>query len=142
MTMKVWDVQCQLCSAIECDLLFQSWESPVENCGCGGSRIKIHTFRYKRTSAVHSSERIVVFRNPQTGEVKYPGRNDQPMPDRYRHQGYERVELSTLHDATRFEKQHGVFNEVLHYDSNGKSFKEDPAPPSLSEVVKYSDLTQ
>ena len=44
----------------------------------------------------------VVFRNPD-GEVLFPGRSDEPTPA-----GYERVELRTVRDIRRFERQ---FNE-------------------------------
>ncbi len=69
---------------------------------------------------MHASEATVVYRHPATGKVRYPPRNDQPMPERYRQQGYERVTLPTLRSVDRFCADNGVVNEKAHFDSNGK----------------------
>lgn len=72
--------------------------------------------------AVHSTERAVVWRHPGTGQIRYPGRNDSPMPQRYQLQGFERHELPTLRAVEHFEKDHGVHNEKMWFDRNGHGF--------------------
>jgi len=34
--------------------------------------------------------------------------------------GYERVHLRDLQAVNRFEKEHGVANQAMHYDRNGR----------------------
>ena len=67
-----------------------------------------------RTAAVHVRERSVVYENPLTGQVRYPGRADVPMPARYAAQGYVRREFETVHALSQFEKRHNVASEALH----------------------------
>jgi hypothetical protein len=69
---------------------------------------------------MHKSEVTVVYENPATGKVCYPGRADVPMPERYARQGFEKRELRTLREVDRFSKFHGVTNERAHFDRNGK----------------------
>ena len=76
-------------------------------------------------AAVHPNERAVLFHNPQTGEVRYPGRNDHPMPAQYKQQGYERMELPSLRAIEQFEKQHKVRSEIAWFDrGTGRGFDE------------------
>lgn len=70
-------------------------------------------------SAVHSSERAVVWRHPLTGSVAYPGMNNAPMPERYRKSGYERVELDSLHKLDKFSKENNVSSEIANFDKSG-----------------------
>lgn len=71
---------------------------------------------------VHESEAIMVWQNPATGEVRYPDRNDRPMPERYRQQGFERRTLKTLREADSFCGSHRLVNHKLHYDGSGRSY--------------------
>lgn len=68
-------------------------------------------------------DKVVVYENPQTGEIAYPGRNDVPMPDRYAKRGFEPKELRSLAQVTAFEKKHKVVNEAMHFDRNGRGFE-------------------
>lgn len=56
--------------------------------------------------------------NPRTGERRIPGRADQPMPDVYARQGYERVELDTAQKLRRFENSTGLVHEQGSFDIN------------------------
>lgn len=67
-------------------------------------------------AAVHSKERSVVYRNPKTGSVAYPGRNDLPMPDRYARNGYERVEFDSLNKLDKFCAEKKLVNETASFD--------------------------
>lgn len=67
-------------------------------------------------AAAHEKERCVVWRHPETGEIRYPGANDFPMNDNYRQRGFERHELPTLRSIEQFEKEHKVLNEKAWFD--------------------------
>lgn len=74
----------------------------------------------------HPSETSVVFEHPVTGDVKYPGKSDIPMPERYAKYGYVRKEIRTDRDMQKFEVAHGVRNERAWFDKgSGKSFDND-----------------
>lgn len=70
----------------------------------------------ERHASVHSSERAVVFRNPRTGEIRYPATIDQPMAPQYQAAGFERVAIQHM---TKFEHDTGRVHEASNYDSNG-----------------------
>lgn len=77
---------------------------------------------------VHSSESTVVYRNPRTGKVMYPMRNDMPLNPKLAAQGYtERIEMRHDHEVKRFEKENGVRNERAWFDRNGRG-AELPVP--------------
>ncbi len=140
MSVKVFDVECRQCHAIWRDQLFESYDTPTGPCcACGGERVKLLSFR-SRPAAWHPSERVVVYQGPG-GDIKYPGRNDRPMPERYRAQGYQRVEMSDLPSVTRFEKSQGVMCHAMHYDRNGISDRETFAEHKAPEPT-YSNLLE
>ena len=66
--------------------------------------------------SVHPRERAVVYTHPGTGETIYPGRNDVPMPGRYKSQGFERRELTSLREVEKFESEQGVRSEKAWFD--------------------------
>lgn len=84
--------------------------------------VSVRAFGYRHVPVAHEKERAVVWRDPRTGTVAYPARNDSPMPQRYREAGYERHELGTLRELDRFERANNVVNEKGHYDSNGRGY--------------------
>ena len=57
---------------------------------------------------------VVVFKNAD-GRISYPCRNDAPVPA-----GSERVVIRSLHDMNKFERQHNVVNERMHFDRSGR----------------------
>lgn len=80
----------------------------------------------QHSTAFDGAETTVVWRNPQTGEVAYPGQNNIAMPDRYARRGFERTELRSLRQVEQFEKAHGVRNERAWFDKgSGRSFDND-----------------
>ncbi len=86
---------------------------------------------------VHPNERVVVFENPATGEIRYPGRNDVPVPERYAKQGFVRKELPTLRAVEQFEREHGVRNDKMHYnEGNSLDQEQPPQRPRLSDREK------
>lgn len=81
-------------------------------------------------SAIHSSERTVIYRNPRTGEHRTPARADLPVPGVYAKQGYVREELTTHADVKRFEKETGLIHERSHYDpGSGRGDRDNAAEP-------------
>jgi hypothetical protein len=56
---------------------------------------------------------------PDDVSIRYPMRTNAPVPA-----GYEAVRLRSLAEANRFEREHKVMNERLHYDSNGRSLND------------------
>ena len=76
-------------------------------------------------TAAHPSERAVVWEHPGTGQIRYPGRNDVPIPERYAKEGFVRREMPTLRDIHAFERERGVKNEKAWFDNgSGRSFTE------------------
>jgi hypothetical protein len=74
----------------------------------------------------------VVWENPNTGEVKYPGRNDIQIPDRYSKQGFVRRELTSLREVERFEKDHNVRSEIAWFDKgSGRGFDDKFEKPPM-----------
>ena len=86
--------------------------------------------------SIHIRERAVVYQHPATGKVVYPGRNDVPMPERYRARGFERRELDSLRSIESFEKEQGVLNEKAHYDAGTGNSADSADPPDLPVEVK------
>lgn len=94
---------------------------------CGTSRIQ-------KNAQVHASERAVVYVNPATGERRTPPRADQPMPEVYARQGFERVEIMSM---TKFEKETGIVHEASNFSSGNEvtAFKEPERTSAPPEVI-------
>jgi len=61
---------------------------------------------------LHPKDRPVVFENPQTGEVRYPARQDSPMMPGYKERGFERKEFTSYHEHQDWCKAHDVINHA------------------------------
>ncbi len=94
-----------------------------------------HGFVQKQPASVHARERAVVYENPLTGQVRYPGRADVPMPARYAAMGYQKREFVSAHELSRFEKEKGVANESLNCHSGNTLEVKDPTVPKMSGPV-------
>ena len=110
------DVECTKCGLVIENYYVSPWPSTLLHDDGGELQILWHGSS-SRSAAVHPRERTVVYRNPLTGDVSYPGRNDTPMPQRYRDAGYERVEFEHTRDRERFEKANNVACEQGWYNS-------------------------
>lgn len=69
-------------------------------------------------------ERAVIFRNPETGEIRTPARNDADMPESYRQAGFERVEVSN-HQIRRELEREGHVMEAAYYDNGSGTADRD-----------------
>ena len=74
---------------------------------------------------IHPKDRAIVWFDPKTGKHATPGRNDVPMPDRYRRAGYERREFTTLRELDSFCKSSNLVNQQAHYNNNGRSYDDE-----------------
>ncbi len=112
-----------------CGVTFENQPLTLEGqlCGtCASGRLEIlWGATSKRDAAVHSSERTALFYSAKENKFSYPGRNDQPIPDRLKRRGYERVEFSSLKSVEQHEKQTGTRSEMAWFDrGSGRSFDE------------------
>ena len=61
---------------------------------------------------------VLVFENPKTGQVSYPGRNDRPMPEKYVKAGFRPKRMKHLHEVDKLQRETGVVNQAAHFDQN------------------------
>lgn len=73
-------------------------------------RVDGHSCQKSRMAQLTGEEKPVVWVHPQTGEIKYPGRNDADMPLQYKAQGYERKEFTSYHEHQAFCRKNGLVN--------------------------------
>lgn len=109
------DLVCPSCNAYYPDSPLDT----IQNCAeCGALLEILWTSSHPQAATnTHPSERAVVWQHPQTGEVRWPGRNDVPMPERYAAAGFQRREFETARELEKFEKERNVRNEKLWYNS-------------------------
>ena len=100
-------------------------EKRCSNCGA---------LRVERCAAVHSSERAVVYVHPLTGERRTPARADQPMPEVYANQGFERVEIESM---VKFERETGLIHEPTNFNAGNEAVPVEP--PHKSAPRKLID---
>jgi len=92
--------------------------------------------------SVHANERSVVWEHPGTGEIRYPGRNDAPMPARYQKEGFVRKEFTSLRSLERFECSHNVLNDKAHYNPGNSSDQEEPSRKRMTDRQKQDLWSQ
>lgn len=72
----------------------------------------------KQNAQWSDKDSVVVFLDQKTGKPRYPGRNTAPTPS-----GYDRHVMRSLREVERFERNHGVRNEAMHFDrGSGNGF--------------------
>jgi hypothetical protein len=118
------DFQCSECGQIrnDCDVgLSGSFHFPK----CFGKWEILWRTSSQRDAAVHSSERTALLYSAKEKKFQYPSRNDQPIPDRLKRRGYERVEFSSLKSLEQHGKQTGAISERAWFDKgSGRSMDE------------------
>ena len=120
--MPLHDLICIHCHLRINDFYRSPWPEEIIHFDCG-KPLEITWSKAPQASlGCHSKDVMVVWEDPQTGKVLYPPRNDVPIPERYQKLGYQRKELNTLKEVERFEAQHGVRNESIWFDRNGRGF--------------------
>jgi len=61
---------------------------------------------------------VLVFENPQTGQVSYPGRNDRAMPEKYVKAGFRPKRMKHLHEVDALTRKTGTVNQAMHFDEH------------------------
>lgn len=91
--------------------------------------------KIERHAQIHTQDRAVVYINPQTGERRTPPRADQPMPESYAAQGFERHEIMSM---TKFERDTGLVHEATAYRAGNEPLPDEPhpAPHAPKEVIQ------
>lgn len=74
---------------------------------------------------IHTSEKVVVYENKYTGDVKIPGRGDRPVHPKLAAEGYVRQTLDTMADIRRVEKKTKTIHEAGSYTSNSSQELKD-----------------
>lgn len=121
--LRMLDLTCE-CGEQVRDLLVADPPDVIKHWDCGGGVMQVEWLPRPREAQWGDRSAITVFRKPD-GTISYPGRNDAETP-----RGCERVELRSLRDVERFEKQHGVRSEVAWYDrGSGRSADDDRPTP-------------
>lgn len=114
MAPRMLDYDCHVCGHQIRDQLFMEVPDvyPCPQCGAAMDRA---WYVLRRQSTQWSDADSVVVYKDASGQIRYPGRNDQPTPA-----GYERVQLRSLREVDKFEREHNVVNERMHFDRNGR----------------------
>src|SRR3990167_5971095 len=87
------------------------------DCNCKGGRLEILWRSVTaRDAAVHSSERTALMYSAKERKWQYPATNNQPIPDRLKRRGYERVEFYSLKSLEQHGKQTGAISERAWFD--------------------------
>jgi hypothetical protein len=107
-----------------CKARNEPWAKECVNCGSP---------RIARNVQVHSSEKAVVFWNPSTGERRVPARADQPIPEVYRAQGFERREIESM---IQYERQTGTVHEASNFLPGNEPGEPEPVRHSASPEIK------
>lgn len=75
---------------------------------------------------IHTSEKVTVWENPNTGEVRIPGRADQPIHDKYQAAGFTNRKTIDTHSQLRdLERKTGTIHENSHYSKNSVTAERD-----------------
>lgn len=81
---------------------------------------------WKGDHAIHTSERVTVYRNPATGEVRIPGRADRDIHPKYKAAGFtERVALEQHSEIRSLERKQGLVHEASNYDTGSGKQERD-----------------
>lgn len=87
---------------------------------------------------MRAADKAVVYYNPATGEHRTPARTDQPLPEVYARQGFERREIDSM---VAWEKEAGVVHESTTFNSGNEEITHEepvyrPNPEAVKAVVK------
>lgn len=91
---------------------------------CAGLGHELGSF-WSGDASIHSSEKVVVYENPQTGEIRIPGRADRPMHPKYEAAGFQRKTLDTVAQIHEVEKKKNLIHEGLNYNQNSSQAEKD-----------------
>jgi hypothetical protein len=85
---------------------------------CAGLGHELGSF-WHGDSAIHTSEAVTVFTNPETGDIKIPGRGDRPIHPKLAAAGYRRETINTAAGIRDLEKKKNLVHEASNYNNSG-----------------------
>lgn len=91
---------------------------------CGGRGHELGSF-WSGDSAIHTSEKTVIYENPRTGDIKIPGRGDRPLHPKLAAEGYQRRTLDTITQVRELERKKNVISERLNYNLHSTQAERD-----------------
>lgn len=105
------------------------WPWPCD--GSGAHRIA------PRDAQIHTSERVVVYRNPRTGEITIPPTTDPNslINQKNAQFGLVREEVATHSQLREVEKRTGLVSEISNYD-RGSATSDRDLTRALTEPIK------
>lgn len=110
------DLECENCGEQIIDLFVRTVPDRVihveqkDGTPCHGIMSHLFLPSSRRYSQWSDRDMVVVFRKPD-GTLSYPMVNDKPTPH-----GCERIEMRSLREVEKFEKQNGVRSEMAWFD--------------------------
>ena len=113
------DLVCHACSHELRDEFFMEVPDVIRCPKCGSPMDRLWSANPRASTQWDDRDAVVVFRDAQ-GKIRYPGKNTLPTPP-----GCERVVMRSLQEVNRFEREHHVCNEAMHYDRNGRSYGDE-----------------
>ena len=113
---RMLDLTCRACGHQLLDEFFMEVPDVIPCPSCGSPMDRLWTLPARERTQWDERDAVVVYRKPD-GSLSYPGRNDRPTPS-----GCERVVLRSLHEVNKFERDHHVCCEAMHYDRNGRGY--------------------
>lgn len=139
--MPVYEYECTACQQLYEAYVRGNSELELQcpTCGSTGKTMQFSAFATKNV-AIHESERPVVYRNPRTGDIRYPPTANMPMNPKYAAQGYVReFAFNTPQERNEFEAKTGKLHERSHYDpgSNTAEYDCDPIHGERAAQAKF-----
>ena len=112
----------------KCEGEFQDHWSNEVGSGCPVCKVgvleRLWTLTPSISPGIHPQDACVVYQSlKEGGKIQYPGNNSDPIPARLRARGYEKVVMGPR-ELKVFERQHGVKNERMHYNRNGRGLED------------------
>lgn len=118
------------------------WPLPLCHCGFLADEQELYN---PSMVQVPKSERAMFWLSPDGTKLSVPGRNDAPMPERYRRAGYIQVEATKMEDFDRFDSIRSKMtgNEAaseMNYDSATREYRREATPDFDSEEAMKSEI--
>jgi hypothetical protein len=111
---RMLDFDCHSCGHTIRDKFFMEVPDVYPCPQCGAAMDRAWYLLRRERAQWSEADSVLVFRDT-SGKIRYPCRNDAPTPS-----GCERVLLRSLREVDRFEREHHVVNERMHFDNNGR----------------------